>query len=337
MAIMVYCRNDLRPANIEPEGQLTTINGHIFLQGISPNTLKEKERVFWCTENAINDLNQISGYGRNKYCVITTEPAFVDTADSDGLPFMFHINKACFSELQYCKDVEAQIYIDMRAYRSIYLNSRNRMIFDKALNVDSLCERIKSSYDLLVGLFDLNDTFNFNLLYLSEVNQIRRLTGFSTTFAYKNKLACILYNRFHWQCEAHEFTHIILFNNYGETCFLLQEGLAGITYDLCVLKDNYNRYNCELTIRIRGNSMNCVNISKYLADTDSNQVFTGWDYIYAASFVLWSYKRFGMKLVLTLYKMLRRTNNREKNVDIFKRVTNLDIIEAERLWMKQYN
>jgi len=329
--IMMYVGNELRFGNLIPDRQRVALDGHIYLHDDPPYSLKE-DSTFLCADMPLINLVRMDS-GIIGSCILTTQNEFLDISTLIDLPLIMHINKEDYFMVRSHRGMPTQLSIDFSDYISVYQKNGKRTVFDIKLDEKILNDRIKMSYQSLCDIFEFNEQLNLDLLYLTDVSQIRNLTGFSTTFAYRGKFACILYNRFHWQCEAHELTHVILYRQYGESCFLMQEGLAGIAHDLCVKKGNYRRFSCEVALSIKKPPLDGGFISKYLSDSKSNKVYDGLDYILAASFTLWLYTRMGMKKLLELYRTLKRNNGHVQNGIFFREITGLGVEEAEMLWI----
>ncbi|MCI9448834.1 MAG: hypothetical protein HFE30_01080 [Clostridiales bacterium] len=335
-AIPVYQKYNYKPANIACFGMTMTVNGLLYFDDDQHYVLLSEENIFYCTNQPLAS-NLLNNNVKKTRCILTTKNVLLDYYIADPQILLFQIDPNDYHDLknsiQYNRFVS--IVIDMREYYEFLLTDNGQIIGCRLFSPNILVDRLEIALSNLCRLYKINTRPTFDTLYFNDKAQIQSMTGMRTTFAYRDKLACLYYSPLHWQCESHELTHILLYG-MGNPIFLFQEGLAEISYDICQLQSRYTRYRCDLIIK-RSRFLSRLDIKHYFLSAESFREYDGWDYIISASFVLWLYKNFGMDVVLALYANISRSTSYDQKVDIVRNYTNMTIDEMESNWKKSLN
>lgn len=336
-AIPVYQRYNYKPANLPCVGVRMTVTGTLHFTADQKMAFSSEKNVFLCTDQLISSSFFFNNKTEKIRCILTTKYVFLDFYIENSQILLFQINPSDYQILKNsvgdCQP--ASIMIDMQDYYAFLLADRRQIIGCRLFPPKDLVNRMEMVLSKLCDLYKMQTVPEFDTLYFKDKDQIQSMTGMKTTFAYKNKLACLYYSPLHWQCEAHELTHILLYDS-GEPIFLFQEGLAEIAYDICKFPASYTHYRSDLYIK-RFQPLSRLNIKRYFLSCASFRKYDGWDYIISASFVLWLYKNFSMDVVLTLYTKISRSISYDQKIELLWQYTNMTIEDMESRWKKSLN
>ena len=294
---------------------------------------QDTQFVFCNCELTIPDLIHLKQKGI--IAIIIKDTILVEISDVERIPLMFTFDVNYETELKNLCNHLVTLKVDMSMYKYYKVYNNVGIIYNKKLDKNTISRRICNTIEDIANLSYLVQPVNTLLiLYFCDKEELYTYTGFHNTYAYKDRFVAIVYNPYHCNTEYHELTHI-LFHNFGDTTFLLKEGLATMMYE-SITKKEWRRYVFNLSVygRMKRN-LSIVSLEQLIDVVKTDRIYNGDDYYVAASFVNWIYRRYGIECIIKCYQIMNRKKTSKENKEIFKEITNIDYFDAVNIWKEE--